>query len=106
LLYINFYNKNKAYKKLAIANQTIQKQNADLEQMVALRTETIRKKNDKLKELAYFNSHQIRKHTANILGLILISGFEDDKNQYFKMIENEAQNLEDIIEQINKMTSD
>lgn len=106
LLYINFYNKNKAYQKLAIANQTIQKQNEDLEQKIALRTETIRKKNDKLNELAYFNSHQIRKHTANILGLILISGFEDDKNQYFRMIENEAKNLEDIIEQINKMTSD
>jgi tetratricopeptide (TPR) repeat protein len=106
LLYINFLNKNKAYHQLDIANKTIQKQNQDLEQIIALRTETIRKKNEKLKELAYFNSHQIRKHTANILGLILISGFEDNKNQYFRMIENEAKSLEDVIEQINEMTSD
>jgi len=105
LLYLNFHSKNKAYQKLDEANKTIKKQNEDLEQVITVRTETIRTKNEKLKDLAYFNSHQIRKHTANILGLILVSSFEENKDQYFKMIENEAKGLDDIIEEINNMTS-
>ena len=102
----NFKRKNKAYKKLHEANQTIRKHNANLEQMVAKRTDTIFLKNKKLKELAYFNSHRVRKHLANILGLISLVKDENNNKEYLNLLESEGQSLDQTINQINKMIDD
>ncbi|OAQ38464.1 hypothetical protein A5893_13645 [Pedobacter psychrophilus] len=103
---INFRNKNKAYKKLDIANQQILKHNANLEQMVQKRTATISQKNAKLKEVAYFNSHRVRKHMANILGLIHVASFEKEKQEFFDLIESEAKSMDETLSEINAMTND
>ncbi len=103
---INFRNKNKAYKKLDIANQQILKHNANLEKMIKKRTATISQKNAKLKEVAYFNSHRVRKHMANILGLIHVASFENEKQEFFNLIESEAKSMDETLSEINRMTND
>lgn len=100
----NFRSKNKAYKKLDLANQQILKHNANLEQMVEKRTATISQKNAKLKEVAYFNSHRVRKHMANILGLIQVASFENEKQEFFELIESEAKSMDETLSEINAMT--
>ncbi|MBK0382221.1 tetratricopeptide repeat protein [Pedobacter sp. SD-b] len=106
IAFINYRNKNKAYKKLDEANQLILKQNANLEQLVEKRTLIITQKNAKLKEVAYFNSHRVRKHMANILGLIHVASFETNKDEFFGLIESEAKSLDETLSQINSMTKD
>ena len=106
IAFSNIKKKNKAYEKLHQANQTIRKHNANLEKMVTKRTDTIFLKNKKLKELAYFNSHRVRKHLANILGLISLLNDERENEEYLKILDSEAQYLDQTINQINKMIDD
>ena len=106
IAFSNIKKKNKAYEKLYEANLIIRKHNTNLEQMVAKRTDTIFLKNKKLKELAYFNSHLLRKHLANILGLISLLKDERENEEYLKLLDSEAQSLDQTINQINKMIDD
>ena len=106
IAFSNIKKKNKAYEKLHEANLIIRKHNANLEQMVAKRTNTIFLKNKKLKELAYFNSHLLRKHLANILGLISLLKDERENEEYLRLLDSEAQSLDQTINQINKMIDD
>jgi hypothetical protein len=99
----SFRSRNKAYTKLNIANEIIQKHNQNLEQSVEKRTATILEKNKKLEDLAYFNSHNVRRHLANILGLIFLIKEEGNKDEYLNLIESESKSLDETIKQINKM---
>lgn len=103
LAYRNFKSKNRAYKKLNIANETINQYNINLEEKIEKRTTIITNQNKKLKELAYFNSHTVRRHLANILGLIHLMKDEKEKQEYFDMIESEANSLDHIVKDINQM---
>ncbi|MBU1485522.1 MAG: tetratricopeptide repeat protein [Bacteroidetes bacterium] len=99
----SFRSRNRAYTKLNIANEIIQKQNQNLEQSIEKRTATILEKNKKLKDLAYFNSHNVRKHLANILGLIFLIKEEGNNKEYLNLMESESKSLDETIKEINKM---
>jgi tetratricopeptide (TPR) repeat protein len=99
----SYRSRNRAYTKLNVANEIIQKNNQNLEQSVEKRTATILEKNKKLEDLAYFNSHNVRRHLANILGLIFLIKEEGNKDEYLNLMESESKSLDETIKEINKM---
>lgn len=61
----------------------------------------IKQQNEILKEIAWLQSHKVRAPLANILGLLSLTELdENEREQYFKMIEEQALKLDEIIHEI------
>lgn len=105
---------------LLIAHNEIERQKAELEIQNKLLEESLDEKskdllhtnqqlvihNAELEQFSYTVSHNLRGPVASVLGLINIhklSDTEEDRNQILKLIEQSAQSLETIIQDLNKI---
>jgi signal transduction histidine kinase len=88
---------------LTMNYEQMEKLNANLEQIVKQKTFRIEQKNKQLSEIAYTNAHQVRGPLARILGLLqLIAMDPHSTGQYLVRIDNEANNMDDIIQKVGR----
>ncbi|MDF9795097.1 signal transduction histidine kinase [Catalinimonas alkaloidigena] len=93
--------------ELAIQQTEIQLLNSRLEQMVVMEVEHTQEKNRRLAEYAYINAHHLRGPLCRIIGLSDLMKEIDSgaPNHLSQIIKKRAEELDEIIKQINKTVS-
>lgn len=95
--------KNKELRKKALQIELI---NQRLNTMVKDKTDRLERQNNQLIEYAFFNSHKVRGPLARIMGLVeLIKSTRnsEEKNLYLAKLEESANELDQVVSEINKI---
>ena len=71
--------------------------------MVERKTEDLQKQNEKILAYTHSNAHHVRASVARILGLVIVSKLETDKDYewFFDKIADETRELNDITKKIS-----
>lgn len=92
---------------LQYSNQQIEAANKNLESLIEERTLALQQQNQQLVNYAFFNAHRVRGPLTRILGLAyLIRKDSPHEVPYLNMLDEAAQNLHDVTEEINKILDD
>lgn len=91
------------HEELRLSHESVNELNKNLEGMVMERTAKVHAQNNMLLKYTYTNAHHLRGPVARLLGLISIHKLEPnpDHNFFFTQIEDQANEIDNVVKQIN-----
>lgn len=91
------------HEELLVSHEHVNELNKNLEKIVMERTAKVHAQNEMLLKYTFTNAHQLRGPVARLLGLISIHKLDTnpDYNFFFRTIEDQANEIDNVVKQIN-----
>lgn len=91
-------------EELVQSQENLFQLNLHLENLVEERTREVKKQNEQLVKYAYANAHHVRGPVARVLGLIQLAKMETDLDYpfFFKKIEEQTNEIDEVVKSINR----